>query len=435
MMQNIQDLGSQMHTLCTQLFPINRSLTGEGVRETLSRIKKIIPQLVLKEIPTGTKVFDWTVPKEWKIREAYIITPDGEKICDFSENNLHLVGYSISCKRKMSFEELQEHLHSLPDQPDAIPYVTSYYKPEWGFCLTHDERQSLPEGEYEVYIDAEHFDGFLTYGELIVEGESKKEIFLSTYVCHPSMANNELSGPAVTAFLARALLSSSKLRYTYRLLFIPETIGSISYLSMHIDHLKENVVAGFNVSCVGDNRDYSYLPSRKGDTLSDLVAQHVLKHTHPNFKRYSWRDRGSDERQYCAPGIDLPIASIMRTKYGEYPEYHTSLDDLKNVVTPAGLEGGFSALWRAIEALERNLYPKVTVLGEPQLGKRGLYPNLSIKGNYEDSRLMMDLLTYADGSLSVLEIAELLETPCWHLYPLIERLEEHHLIHQSDKSL
>lgn len=427
--------GKQIHNLAKELWPLNRSITGDGVRKTLSILQSEIPELKIFEVPSGNQVFDWQVPKEWQIKDAFIIKPNGEKICEFNKNNLHVVGYSAPVHEKLNLTELQNYLYSLPEQPAAIPYVTSYYEERWGFCISQNDRQKLEEGEYEVFIDSEIFDGSLTYAELLIPGSITEEIFLSTYICHPSMGNNELSGPCVTTFLAKKIRELKNLRYSYRIIFIPETIGSIVYLSKNLKILKSQVVAGFNIHCVGDDRSYSYLPSRNGKTLSDQVSKHVLKHIYPSYKKYSWLDRGGDERQYCAPGIDLPIASIMRTKYGEYPEYHTSLDDLENVVTPDGLEGGFMALWRAVEVLERNLYPKVTVLGEPQLGKRGLYPNLSIKGNYEDTRLMMDLLTYADGSLSMLEIAELLDTPCWDLYPLVEKLEEHHLIKLNEKPI
>lgn len=427
--------GKQIHNLAKALWPLNRSITGDGVRKTLSILQSEIPELKIFEVPSGNQVFDWQVPKEWQIKDAFIVKPNGEKICEFNKNNLHVVGYSAPVHEKLNLTELQNYLYSLPEQPEAIPYVTSYYEERWGFCISQNDRQKLEEGEYEVFIDSEIFDGSLTYAELLIPGSTTEEIFLSTYICHPSMGNNELSGPCVTTFLAKKIRELKNLRYSYRIIFIPETIGSIVYLSKNLKILKSQVVAGFNIHCVGDDRSYSYLPSRNGKTLSDQVSKHVLKHIYPSYKKYSWLDRGGDERQYCAPGIDLPIASIMRTKYGEYPEYHTSLDDLENVVTPDGLEGGFMALWRAVEVLERNLYPKVTVLGEPQLGKRGLYPNLSIKGNYEDTRLMMDLLTYADGSLSMLEIAELLDIPCWDLYPLVEKLEEHHLIKLNEKPI
>lgn len=423
-------IGKEIHNLARKLWPINRSITGDGVRKTLSIIKEILPDLKIVEVPSGTKVFDWIVPSEWRVRDAYIVTPSGRKICQFSNNNLHLVGYSIPINQKISFSELNKHLYSLSDQPDAIPYVTSYYSERWGFCLTQNERDQLEDGIYEVYVDSELFNGSLTYAELIIKGNSDHEVLLSTYVCHPSMANNELSGPTVTAYLGKWLSSLKERKYTYRIIFIPETIGSITYLSRNLDLeiLKQKVVAGFNVSCVGDNRGYSYLPSRNGSTISDSVAKHILRWVDSSFKTYSWSDRGSDERQYCAPGVDLPIASIMRTKYGAYPEYHTSLDDLDNVVTPDGLEGGYQVLKLAIEAIENNCYPKVTVLCEPQMGKRGLYPTLSTKKKANEVKLMMSLITWADGTHSLLDIADKCNVPIWELYPLVKKLKEHDLL-------
>jgi len=419
-------LGKEMHDLANVLFPICRSLTGEGVRETLKIISRKIP-IKINEVPTGTKVFDWSVPKEWNIRDAYIITPDGEKICEFKKKNLHVLGYSTPINKLISLNELQDHLYSIPNQPDAIPYVTSYYDERWGFCISHKDRLKLVDGVYHVFIDSYLEDGSLTYGELIIPGETNKEVFLSTYVCHPSMANNELSGPVVTIALAKFIKALKNRRYTYRIIFIPETIGSIVYLNKNLYHLKEHVDAGFNITCIGDERCYSYLPSRHGNTLSDKVALHVLKHTDRNFKSYTWLDRGSDERQYCAPGVDLPIATIMRSKYGEYPEYHTSLDDLC-LVTPSGLEGGYKALKKAIEIIEKNTYPRINVLGEPQLGKRGLYPTLSTKKSGVKVRKMMDFISFCDGKHSLLEIAELINTPFHDLLEIMEKLVEKRLM-------
>jgi aminopeptidase-like protein len=421
-------IGSQIHQLAKILWPINRSLTGDGVRQTLKIIQDEVPELKVVEVPSGTQVFDWTIPKEWRVSDAYIVTPSGTKICDFWKNNLHLVGYSTPVKLKLKLSELQEHLHSLSDQPNAIPYITSYYKERWGFCLTHDERLSLEDGVYDVCIESQLFDGSLTYGEILIQGESAKEVFISTYICHPSMANNELSGPCVTTYLAKAVKELKYRKYSYRFAFIPETIGSIAYLSKNLTYLKSNVFAGFNVSCVGDNRDYSYLPSRQGNTISDEIAKHVLKYICPDFKSYTWGDRGSDERQYCAPGIDLPIASIMRTKYGMYDEYHTSLDDLMSVVTADGLEGGFNSIWKSLEAIEKNCFPQITVLCEPQLGKRGLYPTLSTKTSGAEVKLMMDLITWSDGTRSLIQIADLCESPVWELYPIVEKLTSHQLM-------
>ncbi|WP_286740664.1 DUF4910 domain-containing protein, partial [Psychrobacter sp. UBA3068] len=290
---SIEDLGVDMHNLCTKLFPICRSITGDGFRKSLNIIKTDLDLQKLEafEVPTGTKCFDWEVPKEWNIQDAYVIAPDGSKICDFKVSNLHVLNYSIPIDKEVSLEELQEHLYSLPDQPTAIPYITSYYKERWGFCLSQNERDKLVPGQYKVYIDSELKDGSLTYGELIIPGKTKEEIFISTYLCHPSMANNELSGPVVTGFLAKWLLSLTSRKYTYRIVIIPETIGSITYLSRNYKQMKENVIAGFNVSCIGDDRAYSYLPSKEGDTLADLVATHVLKYSHPDFVRYSFLGR------------------------------------------------------------------------------------------------------------------------------------------------
>src|SRR3989344_3143261 len=263
--------GGEMYELAERIFPICRSITGKGLRKTLRTLQEHIP-LVIHEVPSGTKVFDWTVPKEWNIKDAYIITPEGKKIAEFKKNNLHVVGYSTPIDKEVSLAELEKHLCSFPEQPDAIPYVTSYYKAYWGFCLTHRERQSLKDGTYHVVVDSELKDGSLTYGEIIIPGSSKKEILLSTYVCHPSMANNELSGPVVVAHIAKWIASAPR-KYTYRIIFIPETIGSLSYLSKHLREMKENSIAGFNLTCVGDDRAFSYLPSRNGETRAAQVAR------------------------------------------------------------------------------------------------------------------------------------------------------------------
>ena len=421
-------IGDQIHEFAKELWPIDRSLTGVGVRQTIKKIQEILPQVKLHEIKSGTSVFDWTVPKEWKVNDAYIITPSGEKICQFKNCNLHLVGYSVPFHGKLSFTELKKYLYFLTSQPSAIPYVTSYYQERWGFCLSYEEFNSLKDGVYTVEVDTELFDGNLNYGELILPGNKQQEIFLSSYICHPSLANNELSGPTVLTFIADWLQKKENLEYTYRIVFLPETIGSIAYLSRNLDEMKSNTVAGFNVTCIGDDREYSYLPSRTGESLSDRAAKHVLSWTDENYRNYSWLDRGSDERQYCSPGVDLPIASIMRSKYGTYPEYHTSLDDLENVVTPAGLEGGYWALRRTLEAIENNKRYKLNTFGEPQLGRRGLYNNLSIKGTPDQSRIILNFLSYCDGHNDLIEIATKLSCPIWDLYPLIEILKQQNLI-------
>ena len=432
-------IGERIHQFAKQLWPLNRSITGDGVRETLRQIQNYLPDLCISEVKSGTKVFDWVVPKEWKIRNAYIETPSGERICELKCNNLHVVGYSTPVDRYMSLNELQEHLYSLPEQPDAIPYVTSYYEERFGFCISDYQRKALQGGQYRAVVDSELFDGSLTYGELVIPGQSDEEIFLSTYICHPSMANNELSGPTVTTFLGLWLKSLENRRFTYRIVFVPETIGSITYISRNLKHLKEKVICGFNISCVGDDRSYSYLPTRRGDAdstiLADKIAKHVLRFTDENFVSYKWNDRGSDERQYCAPHVDLPVVSIMRTKYGEYPEYHTSLDNLEDVVTPSGLEGGYTIMTRAIQAVEAHYYPIVNVIGEPQLGKRGLYPNLSTRDSGRQVHTMMNLLTWSDGKKSLIDIADICNVPIWELMPIAKNLVQHDLIKLAERSL
>lgn len=413
-------VGVDMHALATRLFPICRSLTGDGVRETLSVLKEHIP-LTVHEVPSGTMVFDWTIPKEWNIKDAWIADSHGNKIVEFGKNNLHVVGYSTPIDKKISLAELEEHLYSLPELPKAIPYVTSYYQERWGFCMTDAQRTTLKEDTYHVFIDSELKEGALTYGELIIKGETDQEIFLSTYVCHPSMANNELSGPVVATYLAKWIKEMPR-RYTYRIIFIPETIGSLMYLSKNLDTMKKNIIAGFNLTCVGDERAYSFLPSRNGATLADHVARHVLTHRHPEFISYSFLDRGSDERQYCSPGVDLPVVSVMRSKYSEYPEYHTSLDDL-HFVTAAGLEGTFDVLRECIEIIEGNRVYRAVCLGEPQLGKRGLYPTLSQRNNTAyATKTIVDVLAYADGKNDLLEIAEILSVPVTSLFETVKLL-------------
>ena len=422
-------VGERAYALARELFPICRSLTGPGVRQTLRILQRELPGLTLHEVPSGTRCFDWTVPPEWSIREGYIATEDGRRVVDFAAHNLHVVGYSTPIDAVMSLEELRPHLYSLPDQPDAIPYVTSYYRERWGFCLTHRQLQSLAPGRYRVRIDSTLAPGSLTYGELLMPGERPEEIFLSTYVCHPSMGNNELSGPTVTTQLARWLGSLKGRRYSYRIVFIPETIGSLVYLSRNLADMKARIVAGFNVTCVGDDRVYSYLPSRQTDTLADRAALHALRHQPgaEGFVRYSFLDRGSDERQYCSPGVDLPVATIMRSKYGMYPEYHTSLDDL-SLISPAGLSGGICAIAKAILAIETNGRYRATVPGEPQLGRRGLYPTLGTKDGNLVVRRLMDVLAYSDGKHDLLAIADLLGVPVWELSGVAQQLLAHELL-------
>lgn len=418
--------GNYMHGLAERLWPICRSITGEGTRETLRILQQEIPGLTLHEIPTGTPVLDWTIPDEWNITEAFVEDPAGKRVIDFARNNLHVVSYSEPIDCVMSLEDLQPHLHSIPDQPTAIPYRTSYYRRDWGFCLTHEDRMRLVDGDYRVVIRSSLQPGSLTFGELLIPGDSEFEVFVSTYMCHPSMANNELSGPVVSTALARWIQSLEQRRFTYRFVFVPETIGAIAYLSRELAHLREHVVAGFQLTCIGDDRAYSYLASRNPESWVDRVTRHVLS-SRPNFVAYSYLERGSDERQYCMPGVDLPVVSVMRSKYGEYPEYHTSLDDLE-FVTPSGLQGGLDAVRDCIRILEADVYLQGTCLAEPQLGRRGLYHSVGGADYAQRTRWISDVLAYADGHHSVLDMAELFGVSALDLLPVLNDLREHGLI-------
>jgi aminopeptidase-like protein len=421
------NIGNEIYELCKVLYPINRSITGNGVRSTLSIIKNILPDLNIFEIPSGTKCFDWEVPLEWEINEAFVIDPDGNKILDFKDNNLHIISYSEPVNKVISLEELQNNLYSIEDLPDAIPYVTSYYNSKWGFCISHNKRNELKEGQYHVFIDAKKFKGSLTYGELIIKGKSKEEIMLSTYICHPSLANNELSGPTVTTFLVKWLLSTKR-KYTYRIIFIPETIGSIYYLSKYHRFLKDNLVAGLIVTCVGDDNNFSYMPTKYADKYIDKVIKHVLLNTDVDFKEYSFLDRGSDERQYCSPGIDLPFASIMRSKYATYKEYHTSLDNLE-FINPNGLKGSYDTIKRTIEVMENNKIYKSNILCEPKFSKYSLYPNDNTFNNKkQDHHIYADICTYINGRNDLIDIANTIELPIWDLYDKIELLINNKII-------
>lgn len=421
----MMSIGNEMYGLCDRLFPICRSITGNGVRETLRVLQSSCSAMTLHEVPSGTQAFDWTVPKEWNIRDAWIKNSKGEKILDFAKSNLHVMGYSLPVNKDVSLEELLPLIHTQPDQPDAIPYVTSYYKERYGFCMSQEQKDALQEDTYHIYIDSELKDGSLTYGEILIpstEG-NKDEIFLSTYVCHPSMANNELSGPAVTVYLAKWLLEKTHRRYNYRIIFIPETIGAITYLSQHLPEMKKNIRAGFNISCVGDDRTYSYVASRYGNTLADKVAKNVLSFRYPEYKRYSFLQRGSDERQYNAPGVDLPVCAVCRSKYAEYPEYHTSKDNM-GLISPTGLQGAYEVYRDMIEALEYNHKYKIQCLGEPQLGKRGLYPTISQKGSSGAVRVMSNFIAYADGMNDLMDISNIIKVPVQNLFSVIDKLWE-----------
>jgi aminopeptidase-like protein len=356
------------------------------------------------------------------------INSKGNKYCEFKKHNLHVVGYSIPINKKVSKVELFDHLYSRPDLPNAIPYVTSYYTKRWGFCISEEEKNKLIDDEYNVYIDSSFKKGKLNYGEVVIKGRSKREIFFSTYLCHPQMANNELSGPVLMSQLIKYVTTLKNRNFTYRFIFIPETIGSIVYLSRNIKKMKKNISAGFVLTCVGDKNEFSFLPSRKGNTLADKVAKKILKDEKLNFKQYTFLDRGSDERQYCSPGVDLPICSIMRSKYGAYREYHTSLDNL-NFVSEEGLYSSFLIYQKVILALENNNYYLLNTKGEPQLGKRDLYPDLGTNNQKKLVENMMNTLTYMDGTNDLIDISNLLNIEFEEVLSIVS------MIIAKDKSL
>ncbi|EIZ6318775.1 DUF4910 domain-containing protein [Campylobacter jejuni] len=426
--QDFSQTGKAMYELACELFPIPRSITGQGFRDSLEILNKTLGGGILKfhSIKSGTKVFDWIVPDEWNVKEAYIITPEGEKICDFKKHNLHLLNYSEAIDQEIELEELQDHLYSIEEIPDAIPYVTSYYKRRWGFCLTHNERKKLKKGKYKVYIDAKHDEnGVLDYADFILPStqNSKDEILISTYLCHPSMANNELSGPVVAIFLAKWLLSLKERRYNYRFVIIPETIGSIVYLNKHLEHLKKHVKAGFVLSCLGDDHAYSLIHTPKENTLSDKVALHTLKNKE-NFKAFSFLNRGSDERQYNAPLVNLGIVGVCRTRYGDYDGYHNSKDDL-NFISEKGLMGGLQSMQEIILNLEINAVYENTIVCEPNLGKRGLYHTLSTAN---DIPLACNFLAYCDGENDIIDIANILNMQAYEFKELLEKIKFYGLV-------
>jgi aminopeptidase-like protein len=401
--ENDSNSGMEMYELIKELYPICRSITGNGVRKTLDIIRKHI-SLKVSEIPTGTTAYDWEVPKEWNIRDAYVRNQTGRKVIDWKKSNLHVLNYSIPVKRKMQLKELGKHLFTLPEQPNLIPYLTSYYKDNWGFCLSHNELKKLTEGEYEVVIDSTLKPGHLTYGELFLPGELKEEILFSTYICHPSLCNDNLTGPAILTFLAKTLLSKP-LRYSYRFLFIPETIGAIVWLSRN-EKAARNIKGGLIATCLGDSGNITYKQSKEGDNYIDRVVKKVLIDSNNPHKIIKFFPTGSDERQFSSPGFNIPTGSLTRTLYGYFPEYHTSADNLQ-FVKPACLEGSLMCYRDVVAIMEGD----ATVIsknqkGEPQLGKRGLYSEIG--GKKDNSKLeeaMLWVLSFADGRHSILEIA------------------------------
>lgn len=399
-----EDIGEAMYTLVKNLYPICRSITGNGVRLTLDHIKQRIP-LVVNEVPSGTPVFDWVVPKEWNIKDAYVITPGGEKIAEFGKHNLHVLNYSLPVHKKLMLDELREHLFTSPSHPEWVPYRTSYYKENWGFCLSHNQAESLPDGEYEVFIDSTLEPGHLTYGELFIQGETDEEVLLSCHTCHPSLCNDNLSGIALTASLAE-YLANRQTRYSYRFLFIPGTIGSITWLALNEGKVK-NIKHGFVVTCVGDAGAFTYKKSRQETAEIDRAVLHVLRHSRKGFREIEFYPYGYDERQYCSPGFNLAVGSLSRSSHGQYPEYHTSADNL-DLVRPESLKESFETYLDVIDVLENNrTYLNLNPKCEPQLGKRGLYSDVGATAGAKLKEMaLLWVLNLSDGEHDLLQIAE-----------------------------
>lgn len=412
----------EIYSLVEKLFPIHRSITGNGVRKTLQIIKDIIP-IDIKEVKSGTKVYDWTIPDEWNISDAYIKDSRGNKIVDFNKCNLHIVSYSEPFHGKITLKELKDHLFSISEHPEWVPYVTSYYNRMWGFCVSHDTLTSLKDDIYEVKIDSSFSEGNLTYADLVIKGTTDKEILFSTNICHPSMANNELSGPALVTYLAKYVMGLKDRRYTYRFVFVPETIGAITYIHENKDNMVKNTVAGYVTICTGGPENFTYMRSRDGNTLTDRLTTHILNTTESNFTILDYCDRGSDERQYCWPGVDLPIGSLMRSKYATYNEYHTSADNL-NFISAESLSLSFEKYKLCIDMLEANKTYIVDTICEPQLGKRGLYPTLSVKNSIDFVKDMRNVLVFCDGKHDLLDIADRIKKPITYVKEMTDKFLE-----------
>lgn len=400
---NRDQVGSQIYDLAARIFPICRSITGDGVRETLRLLREHVP-FELHELPTGAPIFDWVVPREWSIRDAYIKDSSGNKVVDFAESNLHVVNYSIPVNRRLTLSELRNHLHTLPDQPDAIPYRTSYYHDDWGFCLSHNRMLSLRDDTYDVHIDSDHKEGFLTYGEYVHKGEMADEFLISSHICHPSLANDNCSGVALTTQLAKQLMNR-KTRFTYRFLLAPGTIGAIAWLANnreHVDHIKYGLV----LAMVGDGGGPTYKKSRRGDTEIDRAVAHVLCHSGLDPRIISFSPYGYDERQFCSPGFNLPVGLFQRSAYASIPEYHTSNDNLSSIGANH-LGTSYELISEIIELVEANaVFQNTSPYCEPQLGKRGLYTKIGGDEAPPDRMAMLWVLNLSDGRHSLLDIAE-----------------------------
>tara|TARA_B000000475_G_scaffold103649_1_gene84098 strand:+ start:10014 stop:11264 length:1251 start_codon:yes stop_codon:yes gene_type:complete len=401
-----------------KLFPVCRSITGVGTLNTLNYFKKINPSLKIISFKSKKKIFDWKVPLEWHIKEAYIKHVKTKKVfASFNKSNLHLVNFSINVNKFLNLTDLKKKIHILEKQPNAIPYVTSYYKKDWGFCLSKNEFQKLPRGKYKVYIDSSHKEGKLNIAHSVLKGKSKKEIFFSSYVCHPSMANNELSGPVLLNEILTYVSKIKNRNFTYRFVLVPETIGSICYINKYRNELK-NIISGFNLSCVGDEKNYSIIKNQNENCLSTQALQSALI-SKKKVKEYSYLSRGSDERQYCSPLVNIPLTGYCRSKYGTFPEYHTSLDNL-NLVTKKGMEQSFSVFKSIIDAFELGLYPKTKIYCEPKLDKINLYPTTSTKNNNKKyAKKILNLISYSNGKRNIFEISKILKINIHEINSLI----------------
>lgn len=430
--RDLKQIGKEMHRFAAELYPLCRSITGAGIRQTLEMVHKRIP-IQLHEVPSGTSVFDWTVPKEWNIRDAFIKGPGGKRIVDFKKSNLHVVNYSVPMHARMSLKELIPHLFTIPERPDWIPYRTSYYKEDWGFCLSHNQMLELKEGDYEVFIDSTLQDGHLTYGEAFFPGKSSDEVLISCHVCHPSLANDNLSGLSVATFLAQ-LLTGKDLRYSYRFLFIPGTIGSITWLARNRDTVGR-IRHGLVLTGVGDNGEFHYKKSRRGNAVIDRAAAHILAHLSESPEILEFSPYGYDERQYCSPGFNLPVGCLMRSVWGGFPEYHTSADNL-DFIQPGRLAETLRICAAILDVLEGNRkYRNLNPYCEPQLGRRNLYRPTGGDSISEEINSRLWVLNLSDGEHSLLEIAERSGLPFSIINDAAGILTESGLLSEVEESL
>lgn len=417
-----KELAALADDLLRELFPICRSISGKGLRQSFGVLQRHMP-LELHEVPSGTTVFDWTVPDEWNINDAYIRDSAGHKVVDFRENNLHVVSYSEPVHKKLSLQELRPYLHTLPGQPDAIPYLTSYYGRSWGFCLTHEQYESLDDDTYEIVIDSTLEPGSLTFGEILLPGKTDAEVLISSYLCHPSMANNELSGPLLSLLLYKVLSSEDARHFSYRFYIGPETIGALMYLSKYQAHFDTHLKAGIVATCCGDAGKFNYKKVRRSDNILNKAVIHSLEYGDKDFAVRDFFPTGSDERQYCSPGFNLPVGSIVRSFYGEYPEYHTSLDNLE-LVSGANLVETLQVYMNALYVLENNVrYVNTRPFGEPFLSKYDLHDSLGAAKTHAREKLFIKyLLNYSDGNMDLVDIADMLSVPVWSMEGAVRKL-------------